>query len=219
MKFGQDSVSLRSAVVTSTLYAGVDNFNFAFENRAQFRRDLSMESALAADIEYAQNKLDEIDGTTKEMVSGQPRNMTKEEFRVFVAQGGESSRELRDNMFSEGSQLADTIYLSFDITPEQDLVSTFAAVLVTYAQLDQSGDPVGRFGKPSLVKTGDLKAKIPNQVEFQIQTNEQLLSNLDIKVFLFTNDGLPIATNASGKIKGVSAEELEAVRAELATLP
>ncbi|MDQ8183078.1 hypothetical protein [Pelagicoccus sp. SDUM812005] len=214
-RFGQTFVSLRAKLVATEHYAEIRNFDFSFENRAQFRRDGALQSALEADAEYAQAKIDQIDTTDRPVVEGQPRNMSKEEFREALSESSAASRNLQEGLFGRASQLADTIYLSFDIVPEGDYEETFAAVVVVHDQLDAEGNLLGRVAIPSLERSGDLEAGVANSVAIQLRTREQLLSNLELSVFLFTRTGEPIATNLSGAVKELGPEAFEAVESEL----
>ncbi len=213
-KFGQDKVSFQKTIVATEAYAEIGNYKFNFDNRAQFRREGALQSALDADIGFVQSKMDEIDTTSDPVVSGQPSTMSKEEFRASLSQTRESSRDLAESGFEGISPLADTVYISFDIQVEADFESTYAAVILMHDQLDELGNVVSRVGIPSLEKTGDLMADIPNRVSIELSTREQLLSNLELMIFLFTKEGEPIATNASGAVRRVSAEDLNALNAE-----
>lgn len=209
IRFGQGSVSLRQTIVATAHRADIANLVLSFENRAQFRRDGALQAALDADIEYAQAKMDEIDTTDKPVVSGQPQGMSKEEFRQSLSQESSASRQLSDAIGSMGSRKADTIYLTFEIVPESDFEDTFAAVVVSFDKRDDSGSISGRYQVPSLEMTGDLQAGVPNEVSIEVMTPEQLLSNIDLKVYLFTQGGEPIATNLSGLVRKMPSGELE----------
>lgn len=220
VKFGQAGVLLEPVLLVSPHYAELSGFKTFFENRAQMRRDSHLESALEADIEYAESKLDELataDPTKR--IPGQPKGMSHEEFGASLTETRESSKSLMPSLISGGGDVADTVFISFAIKPDVDVPDAYAAVIMYHDSFDEKGKVAGRSGVPSLERLGHLDRDVPNPISIEISTKEQLMRNLELRLYLFSGRGEAIATNASGQLREISEQEKSRIEARSVVLP
>lgn len=215
VKFGQAGTTLQGTVSATAHFAEVAQFDFYLENFAQQRRETSLQSALDAGASDAQNLVDQLNSNNGQPVAGQPKGVSNESYQSTLVETGASLQELSTAALSRVNQKADTIYLSFELTPTESFETTYALAIVTHDRFDQKGQLAGRAPLSSLEKIGDLEANVPTKVELKLSTREQQISNLEFLFYLFTKDGEPIATNASGKLKKIPLEQLEQVKLEL----
>ncbi len=214
-RFGQGGIYLEPALVTTILYASIEGVVLNFDNVAQAKREAALQNALDADVEYAQAKVDEINSTSAPTVAGQPQGMSKEAFTGQLSETISNARALQETPTSLMNQKADTIYLKFNITPEIDLEDAYGAVVVTHDNLLESERKGKRLSIVSMPKFGDLVGGIPNEVKLSVRTKEQVMSNLEVKLFLFSGEGLPVATNLSQNLRKLTSEELETLRSAI----
>lgn len=215
-KYGQAGVSFTPKVALTQHFAQVVDFEMTFENMAQFRRENALQSALDSEASEAQVAIDRVDTTPAgQQVAGQPSNMSREEYRASATDRLESSGQILEALGSQARQVADTIVVSFQLVPSVDVVDAYAAVLVQHDALDKKGQSVGRSNLMSVEKLGNLTAGVPNKVAFRLSTREQLIQKSDFKMYLFSGDGEPIATNASGEVQAVSLAQKEAIEKKM----
>lgn len=205
VKYGQLGISLKPTMQVTPYFARIEVIDAVFENRAQLRRDSALETALQADVEYAQAKMDQLNSIDPtERVQGQPEGVSNEEFQADLAESSDSSRSLMQAIAGAGSQVADTVFLTIEVTPAVDIEDAYAAIVLYHDAFDKEGKPTGRSTILDIEKIGDLSGAIPNKVVIDLTTREQLIQNLEFKFYLFSGEGQPIATNASGTIQEIS---------------
>ncbi|MBK1877881.1 hypothetical protein [Pelagicoccus mobilis] len=216
VKFGQAGVTLESALQVTPHFAQLGEFKVIFENRAQQRRDAALQSALDADIEYAQAKLDQMNAADPSTpISGKPERMSNDEFSAELADVSDTSEALRDSLFERGGQVADTVFLSLEIFPDMDMRDAYAAVILYHDSFDKEGSVSGRIPIISIEKVGDLKGGASNPLSLDLSTKEQFIQNLEFQFYLFANDGTPVATNASSSLQEINQAEREYIQNKL----
>ena len=215
-KYGQDGVSLSSVVQLTPHFAEIRDFELELSNLAQQRRADALAAALDSEAADIQSMIDAVDATPEgSQPPGQPDDMTREGYRESLQADMAERESLRDPFGSDSRQIADSIYISFTVLSGIDLSTAYAAVVVYHDALDSAGQPNGRSAVLSLEKIGDLKGGVPRKVSFSLRTREQLIQNTEFRCYLFTGDGQPVATNASGETQSITVAQKVAIEQKL----
>lgn len=212
VRFGSGNVGLETKIVTASNYASIGELDYNFGNLAQSRRDARYQADLEAEASYAEDQIDMINASPASRVPGQPRHMDKQTYAESLARNAEISRDLQEEAFFSESHRSDIIYLSLDVVPEADIKDAYGVLVTTNTTPAQQDGDAGKSVFSNIVNFGDLQNGVPNKVKFSVGTFEQVMGDLDFRFFLFAGDGTPIATNRSGPMKRVSAEEVRALQ-------
>lgn len=215
-KYGQSGLSLKPSIELTPYFAQLSGVQISLENHAQLRRDNAVQNALLSEASEAQDAIDRVNSSSSERVSGQPQNMSKEEFGASAAQAKATAESFLGSINSRGGEVADTVLVSLDVVSEIDVENAYAVVALFHDAFGTDGKVAGRAVITSLEKWGDLTSAASNRVEFRLTTREQLIQNIELKINLFSGEGTPIATTASEKLQEINLEEKGYIEGQLA---
>ncbi len=116
--------------------------------------------------------------------------------------------ELVDTGSLSGSMKNDTIFVDFEILPQNDLPSAYCAVVVSYDHPDEekNGIPV----REAFVRAryiGDLKKGEIERIRFSRKLSQFQETNVQCDLLLYSNEFGQVATNLSKALKPVTAAQ------------
>lgn len=211
VRFGQNQIGVRNKLVATRFYSKISEIDVSFDNRAAQKRQQELDTALAADAEYAQSQMDQLNSTTTERASGQPQNATREEFGEAMKEAGDTALDMQGADLGDSFEMADTIFLTFDVETNFDAQNAYAVIVLHHDLLDAEGKRIGEQRIFSVGRAGVLRSGIAEKVELSVRTHEQRFVNLNLELYLFTEDGEESATNLSKDLKKLSSTDYDAL--------
>ena len=120
--------------------------------------------------------------------------------------------EASDLIF-EAERIVDTIHLDLELLPELDYEDAYVAVAVGIG--DHSAESkVGSNSQVVVGYLGTLRANNVEEFKLRMSLKPFFAENAVCELFLFSEDGKPVATNLSRGLKAYTREQIEALRRE-----
>lgn len=146
--------------------------------------------------------------------SGRRRNEYYEQVEELRRENREYQEDLEDetrDMIFEAERISDTIHLDLEFLPDLDYEDAYVAVAVGAG--DSSGEStVGSNSQVVVGYLGTLRANTVEEFKLRMSLRPFHAENAVCELFLFSNDGRPIATNLSRGLKKYTREQLEALQ-------
>lgn len=213
-----------ASVAVSKVYADLEDLDYGFSSREMAYKSadaisdmVNMQSAFALEVSDV--------GVARQgaIASGSSEDSDAvESFNNDIAKLETQSLEL-DNMFmerasgdvedSEDTKMVDSVYGTFSVTPENDIENCYAVIVFSFdddsARMRLKGV---RTKITRAVPVGDLRAGVKKKVNFINTFNTRLARNPQFDVYLYTGNGMPIATSLSPGLKKLTVSQYEKFR-------
>lgn len=216
--------SMKPVVAISNKYADVSDLNYSFSsNKADMTELMALNEMNAEQIRFEQGQNFEQAVATGSFFGGGGG--------ISLEEGGGSQLfENRAQEIDELDQLTydqsmddpdafganilqDTIYLRFDLQPRQDMENAYAAVVLSFQELNAKKRLQGiRRSVVRVIPIGDVRSGVSRDMKFTCTFPEHNVADAKVDVFLFDGNGDHVATNIAKAIKEITPEQLERFR-------
>jgi len=142
------------------------------------------------------------------------RNDYYEQVEELKRENREYQEDLEDetqNLIFEVEKIKDTIHLDLELLPELDYEDAYVAVAVG-AGSDSGDSTVGSNSQVVVGYLGTLRANTVEEFKLRMSLKPFRAENPVCELFLFSDNGRPIATNLSRGLKRYTKEQIEALQ-------
>lgn len=204
-------------VALSDSFAEINDVSLTLDSRAENIKQADKRSDMralqdaadwqVANIEHGTNFWGDEGGTDGE-------DLGDKDFQIAeIENNTEDVVSLTEAMIEEGALEKeghyDMFFVGFELTPHQDIVDAYAALVMSYNETDPL---LLRQGiKRTIVRTlpiGTLRAGSTQKISASKTFSEQKVEDAKIEIYVYSGNGEPIATNVSTGLKPLSSEQL-----------
>lgn len=197
-------IGLKITPVVTEAFVELDDFDFSLTNERAARKEVRLLSELSYSRSMSDGEIGDIRSINPD-IQDQELISQEQEFREKMERQIDDLRMLEDNW-------ADTLNLTFTLTPNQTMSDVYVVCGLSYDQDKESADKIKKGSRMVVHFLGDLQKGGAKTFRFLKHLDRFAPENPECELFFFKGKAEPVAHTSARKLRPLNAEEAAQVR-------